>query len=255
VSDSIPLLFHYCLWLIFSHPPSHLLINLQSTIADINFEWFFFRYSQSHFSCAVGGHPRTKFLFKKSATQPVQLDVQAKGVNWLPTQARQLPAGASSSAWAGLAKGNLARGLQRCWSHPSSPKNKKVSFLGLGCSVSYRPVWPSKNVVLKEKKQKNGARGAPQLCKKNGICCTSGAIFKSNQEESKWKISILFIILESPLILSTITWSLAIQGKPWMPSILLGLSVGCGGWVSVEYWKTSLQLCSPLKSQIYKIQS
>jgi hypothetical protein len=98
------------------------------------------------------GTPPDQVFLEKSATQPVQLDVQAEGVNWLPTKAWQLPAGASNSAGVGLAKGNLARGLQWCWSHPSSPKNKKVSFLGLGRSVSYRPVWPSENVVLKEKK-------------------------------------------------------------------------------------------------------
>ena len=128
---------------------------------------FTLTYSLSHFSCAVGGHPRTNFFFKKSATQPVQPDVQVEGGDWLPTQARQLPAGASSGVWVGGAKGNLARGLQRCWSHPSSPKNKKVSFLGLGCCVSYRPVWPSENVVSK----KNEAGGVPQLLKVSGICC------------------------------------------------------------------------------------
>ncbi|PLW25113.1 hypothetical protein PCANC_27676, partial [Puccinia coronata f. sp. avenae] len=49
-----------------------------------------------------GGHPRTKFFFKKSPTQPVQPDVQAEGVDWLPTHARQLPVGASNSGRAGL---------------------------------------------------------------------------------------------------------------------------------------------------------
>jgi hypothetical protein len=44
-----------------------------------------YTYSQSHFSCTVGGHPRTKFFFKKIATQPIQPDVQAEGVDWIPT--------------------------------------------------------------------------------------------------------------------------------------------------------------------------
>ncbi|PLW16108.1 hypothetical protein PCANC_05094 [Puccinia coronata f. sp. avenae] len=35
-------------------------------------------------------------------TQPVQPDVKAEGVDWLPTQARKMPVGASNSGRAGL---------------------------------------------------------------------------------------------------------------------------------------------------------
>jgi hypothetical protein len=42
-----------------------------------------------------------------------------------------------------------------------SQKKKKDSFLGLGCCVSYRPVWSSENVVQKEKKMKISGPGVP----------------------------------------------------------------------------------------------
>jgi hypothetical protein len=70
-------------------------------------------------------------------------------------------------------RSNFVRGLQWCRSHPSSPKIKKDSFLGLGCCVSYRPVWSSENAVQKEKKKENfWAGGAPRLCQVFGIGCS-----------------------------------------------------------------------------------
>jgi hypothetical protein len=110
---------------------------------------------------ALGGTPGPCFSKNNCATQPVRQDVQAGGVDCLPTQAPQLPAGASNKAQVTWTSHNLARGLQWCWSHPSSPKNNKDSFLGLECCVSYRPVWSSENVVQKEKKGKFLGQGCP----------------------------------------------------------------------------------------------
>jgi hypothetical protein len=40
-------------------------------------------------------------------------------------------------------------------------QKQKNSFLGLGCSVSYRPVWSSENVAQKGKKRKISGPGVP----------------------------------------------------------------------------------------------
>jgi hypothetical protein len=88
-----------------------------------------------------------------------------------------LPAGASNNARVTWTSSNFARGLQWCWSHPSNPKNKKDSFLGLGCCVSYRPVWSSENVVQKEKKRKISGLGVPpNFAKFLGLAVPTGGV-------------------------------------------------------------------------------
>jgi hypothetical protein len=48
------------------------------------------------------------------------------------------------------------------------PKTKKLAFLGLGYSVSYRPVWPSENVMLKKKEFKMEPGAPPNSARKMG---------------------------------------------------------------------------------------
>jgi hypothetical protein len=78
------------------------------------------------------GTPPDQVFLEKSATQPVQLDVQAEGVNWLPTKAWQLPAGASNSAGAGLAKVTLQEDCNGAGPILPVPKTKKLAFWDWG---------------------------------------------------------------------------------------------------------------------------
>jgi hypothetical protein len=102
---------------------------LLENVHDFWLDVFDLTHSQSHKHCGLGGQSFSK---NHCATQPVRQDAQAEGVDRHPTQALQMPAGASNNPPVTRTSSNFARGLQWCWSHPSIPPKKKIAFWDWG---------------------------------------------------------------------------------------------------------------------------
>jgi hypothetical protein len=75
-------------------------------------------------------------------------------------------------------------------------QKQKDSFLGLGCCVSYRPVWSSENVAQKEKRKISGPGVPPEAAMFVGLAvlCMSTSQAPQIENQLHWiKLKISFI--------------------------------------------------------------